>query len=200
MKIQFTNTFFKSLKKLSMQQTWWYKTYEFFRRDLLHFLKNIWYFRKELYNFRSWDYSYNINLFRRSLEKTVYTIEHYGYEVDKSRLKKVEKMKRAIQLMNNVCSDEYVTTAEKELGELRNIDSIWDNKKSTEEEKNHNKKIFKRAKEIESSEWKELCSIIQGQDINEYINKRKNSDPDLSDEMHSFDDWFDGSGIKNWWD
>ena len=77
MKVTFADSFWKSLKRLSRQQTWWYKTYEFFRRDLPYFLENIWYFRKELYAFRSWDYSFNLDLFRRSLEKTVHTIEHY---------------------------------------------------------------------------------------------------------------------------
>ncbi len=76
--------------------------------------ENIWFFRKELYAFRSWDYSYNLDLFRRSLEKTVDTIEHYGHEVEESRMKKVEKMKRTIQLIKNVRSDEYVRNAEKE--------------------------------------------------------------------------------------
>ena len=63
MKIEFADSFWKSLKTLSRHETWWYKTYEFFRRDLPYFLENIWFFRKELYAFRSWDYSYNLDLF-----------------------------------------------------------------------------------------------------------------------------------------
>jgi hypothetical protein len=200
MKIQFTDTFFKSLKKLSARQTWFYKAFDFFRDDMPNFFKNIWYFRKELYAFRSWDYSYNLDLFRRSLEKTVYYVEHKGYEIDESRLKKVEKMKRAIELMKNALNDNYIAIAQKELGELRNMDSIWTNKESTEEEIIHNKKVFERERELENAEWKELWSIIQGQDINEIKNKHKNDNPDLVDEMHSFNDWFDGSGMKNWWD
>ena len=97
MKVEFAESFWKSLKTLSRHQTWWYKTYEFFRRDLPYFLENIWFFRKELYAFRSWDYSFNLDLFRRSLEKTVDTIENHGNEVDESRLKKVEKMNHLIQ-------------------------------------------------------------------------------------------------------
>ena len=34
MKVEFADTFWKSLKRLSRHETWWYKTYEFFRRDL----------------------------------------------------------------------------------------------------------------------------------------------------------------------
>ena len=165
MKIEFADSFWKSLKTLSRQQTWWYKTYEFFRRDLPYFLENIWFFRKELYAFRSWDYSFNLDLFRRSLEKTVDTIEHHGHEVEESRMKKVEKMKRTIQLIKNVRSDEYVRNAEKELGKIKNSDWLWTDKEDTDEERIHNKKVFERAREIEDSEWKELWLIVHGQDI-----------------------------------
>jgi biotin operon repressor len=168
MKIEFTDSFWKSLKTLSRHQTWWYKTYEFFRRDLPYFLENIWFFRKELYKFRSWDYSYNLEMFRRSLEKTVNTIEFHGNEIDTSRLKKVEKIKRSIQLLNNIRTDDYINQAENELGKIKNSDWLWTDKEDTEEEKTHNRKVFDRAREIEDSEWKELWSIIHGQDLKEY--------------------------------
>ena len=153
MKIEFADSFWKSLKTLSRHQTWWYKIYEFFRRDLPYFLENIWFFRKELYKFRSWDYSYNLEMFRRSLEKTVNTIEFHGHEIDKSRIKKVEKINRTIQLINNIRSDEYVNQAETELGKIKNSDWLWTDKEDTEEEKIHNRKVFDRAREIEDSEW-----------------------------------------------
>ena len=47
MEVQFTDTFFKSLKTLSRHQTWWYKTYELFRYKIPYFFENVWYFRKE---------------------------------------------------------------------------------------------------------------------------------------------------------
>jgi hypothetical protein len=200
MEVKFADSFWKSLKTLSRHQTWWYKTYEFFRRDLPYFLENIWFFRKELYAFRSWDYSFNLDLFRRSLEKTVDTIEHYGHEVDESRMKKVGKIKRAIQLLKNVRSDEYTNRAEKELGELKNSDWLWNGREDTEEEKNHNRNVFKRAREIEDSEWKELWSIIHGQDIKEYSEIYNSKTDEEKEEGDIWNDWFDGSGIKGWWD
>jgi hypothetical protein len=201
MKVEFADSFWKSLKTFSRHQTWWYKTYNFFRRDLPFFFENIWFFRKELWAFRSWDYSFNLELFRRSLEKTVHTIEFYGHEVDESRLKKVEKMKRAILLLNIVRNDEYLNISQKELGELKNTDWLWNDREDTEEEKTHNRKVFERAREIEESEWKELWSIIQGQDVKQYLSKsQKIKDSEPQDEMHDYNDWYDGSGIKNWWD
>jgi len=200
MEIKFADSFWKSLKTLSRHQTWWYKTYEFFRRDLPYFLENIWFFRKELWAFRSWDYSYNLDLFRRSLEKTVHTIEFHGQEVDESRLKKVEKMKRAIQLIKNVRSDEYVKIAEKELGELKNSDWLWDDREDTDEERIHNKKVFERAREIEDSEWNKLWSIIQGQNVKEYSEIYNSKTDEEKKEGDIWNNWFDGSGMKSWWD
>ena len=40
------------------------------RNPLLMFLKNVWLFRRELWNFRTFDYKYNLDLFCRSLEHT----------------------------------------------------------------------------------------------------------------------------------
>ena len=200
MKVVIADSFWKSLKRLSRHQTWWYKTYEFFRRDLPYFLENIWFFRKELYAFRSWDYSFNLDLFRRSLEKTVHTIEHYGHEVDESRMKKVEKMKQAIQLLKNVRSDQYTKRAEEELGELKNSDWLWNGREDTQEEKNHNRNVFKRAREIEDLEWKELWSIIHGQDMKEYSEIYNSKTDEEKEEGGVWNDWFDGSGLKGWWD
>ena len=200
MKVEFADSFWKSLKTLSRHHTWWYKTYEFFRRDLPYFLENIWFFRKDLFAFRSWDYSCNLDLFRRSLEKTVDTIENHGNEVDESRLKKVEKMKRTIQLIKNVRSDDYVKESEKELGKIKNSDWLWTDREDTEEERDHNKKVFKRAREIEDFEWKELWSIIHGQDMNEFRKIYDSKTDEEKKEESVWNDWFDGSGMKSWWD
>jgi len=220
MNIKFADSFGESIKRLIRHQTWWYKTYEFFRRDLPYFLENIWFFRKELYQFRSWDYGYNLMMFRRSLEKTVNTIEFYGNEIEESRMKKVEKMKRVIELLNHVRSDSYIEMAEKELGEIKHYDwefeetnETTDNSlgkkneklyrlidKETDEEKEHNRKVYNRVREIEDQEWKELWKILEGQDNEEY---RKLYEAQTDEEKHKRDlwyDWFDGSGMKHWWD
>jgi len=198
MEIKFADSFWKSLKTLSRHQTWWYKTYNFFRRDLPYFLENIWFFRKQLWSFRSWDYSYNLQILGRSLEKTVNTIEH-GYEVDKTRLKKVEKMKRVIHLINRIKTENYIDQAELELGELKNVGWFGETE-DTPEEREHNKRVFDRSSEIERLEWNELWTILRGQDLQEY---KKICESKSLEEMHKNDvwgDWFDGSGINTWWD
>jgi len=126
-------------------------------------------------------------------------IEKDGIEVDESRLKKVVAMKRAIQLIQNYNNDSYIEMAESELGEI--IHYPWEFEgvegkngvsrlvdKETDKEKEHNSKVFKRAREIEESEWVELYEILKGQDYSKF-NKEE--------------DWykqFDGSGMRGWWD
>ena len=109
-------------------------------------------------------------------------------------------MKRAIQLIKNVRDDNYVTEAEKELGKMLNTDWFWTDKEDTEEEAAHNKKVFERAREIEDSEWKELWTIIHGQDMKEYSKIYNSKTEKEKKDGGVWESWFDGSGIKGWWD
>jgi hypothetical protein len=174
------------------------------------FFNNLWFFRKQLWEFRSWDYSFNLQFFGRTLEKTVNTIEYYGYEVDVTRLKKVEKMKRVIQLINNIRTDSYIEMAEKKLGEIKHIDWDFEPAKDnpelyqlvdnhTKEEADHNRKVYKLSDEIEAQEWEELFSILKGQDMEEYRNLF-NSLTDNDKKGNLWLEWYDGSGMKHWWD
>ena len=210
MEIKFADSFHKSLKRLIWHQHPIYKFYEFFRYNLPKFLGNLWFFRKQLWQFRSWDYSFNLQIFARSLEKTVETIEFHGFEVDTTRLKKVEKMKRVIQLIHNVRTDSYIEMAEKELGELKhfdwNFEPVQDNPDlyqlidtNNKEENEHNKKVYKLADEIEAQEWTELFTILKGQDMEEY-KKLYNSLTDNEKKGNLWLEWYDGSGMKHWWD
>ena len=214
MNIQFSDGFFDSIKRLNRHQTWWYRTYETVRYDIPRFFKNVWKFRKEMYDFHAWDYGYNLDLFKRSLELTADYLEKDGIEVDSSRLKKVAKIRRAVELLGNVRGNSYIEKAEEELGDLFltdwNFEEVIDSTESvrlieseTPEQKAHNGKVFARANEIEEKEWNELWQIIKGQDHQEYsgkYQKLKESGVLPEDEMHAYDDWFDGSGIKGWWD
>jgi hypothetical protein len=113
MKVVFADSFFESLERMRRHQTWWYKTYEFFRYNLPYFFRNIWSFRRELYRFRSWDYQFNQDLFSRSLELAADGMEKYGREVDETRLKKVAMMRRAAALLRNR-EDEIYEIVDKE--------------------------------------------------------------------------------------
>lgn len=199
MKIEIENSFGESIKTLIRHNTWWYKTYELFRYDLPRFFKNIWRFRKALWNHYWFDHHGTLMFLETGLSHISDNVEKYGNEIDESRLKKIDAMRRTVQIIQNYNNDSYIEMAEKELGEIvlrdwefepvpdrPNLSRLVDNE--TEEERAHNKKIYERASEIEEQEWNELFELLKGQDY-------KNFNKEI--------DWykqFNGSGIKNWWD
>lgn len=218
MKVNITDTFTKSLKKLINHQSWWYKIYSFFRWDLWAFLSNIWKFRKELWEFRWWDYHFTLQMMRRSfaiMEKGM----HNGLEVRESRDKKIKQMQRLIELLDNNIEDRYIELAEKELGyklicrdfEFEEIDKTDTSDRKlyqlvddeTEEEKKLNKTIFDKIREIEEAQWKEIWKILEGQDIGDYSNQaliliQENEVKPKKEK--DWDSWFDGTGLRGWWD
>jgi hypothetical protein len=199
MKVEFADTFSKSLKKLIMKETWWYKTYEFFRYDIWRFLSNIWRFRRGLWNHHWWDHHGMLMFTEDALIHMSDKLEKDGLEIDEPRLKKVMAMRRAIKLIQNYNNDSYIEMAESELGKV--IHHSWEFEdvedkpgvsrlidKETEEEKEHNRKVFKRSHEIAESEWNELFEIIKGQNYSDF------------DKNEDWNKQFDGSGLRGWWD
>lgn len=192
MKVEFTDTFFKSLKRLSMQQTWWYKTYQTIRYDIPHFIKNIYRFRKELYSHNWWDYRYTLNMLERSLTIMEAGLSTKGWEVSETREPKVKAIRRALELLKNNREDNYTDRAEEELGELRLSDWVFEESEDgghvladteTKQDKAHNRRVFKRAVAIEKAEWNELWSLIKG---TKYSNK--------------YGPEYDGTDMRSWWD
>ena len=188
MEITFADSFFDSLKKLARHNSWWYKTYSFLRYDIFRFFKNIILFRKELYGFYPWDSSCNLNLFKKSLEITADNLEKYGYEIEISRNKKVKSIKRVIELLDHSINEDFIDQAEKELGYEIVLSDIFSSKadKRTPEEKENCDKIYKLSDEIQKQQWEELWSIIKG-----------NYDFKIGDD---WDEKFNGSDIRGWWD
>jgi hypothetical protein len=122
----------------------------------------------------------------------VVKLEKDGIEEDGSRMKKVIKIKRALELLKHKLDDDYVDRAELELGELsykpirfepvegkEGLFSLVDD--DTADEKRHAKKVFKRARVIEETEWKELWDIFKGKKFTTIEN-------------------YDGSDMRGWWD
>ena len=199
METKFADSFGDSIKRLIRHNTWWYKTYELFRYDLPRFFKNVWMFRKALWSHYWFDHHGTLMFLETGLTHISNTVEKYGNEVDESRLKKVDAMRRVIQLIQNYNNDSYIDMAEKELGNLIlhdwEFEPVPDNPeysqivdKDTPEEKEHNSKVFARAREIEEQEWDELFVILKGQDYTKF-------DKDID-----WDKQFDGSGLRGWWD
>jgi hypothetical protein len=194
MGVQLKDTFFESVEKLVWYDTKLWKVWEFIRRGLPNFFKNIWRFRKELYNHQWWDYHFTLEMLYRSLTIMVNKLELEGIEEDESRMKKVSKIYRALELIKHKLDNDYVNRAEMELGEISykpirfepvegsdGLFSLEDD--DTPEEKKHIAKVFKRAKEIEEVEWKELWEIFKGTKFSKKFG------------------WaYDGSDMRGWWD
>lgn len=207
MKLEFKDTFFESVEKLVWYDSKLWKVWEFFKRGLPTFFKNIWRFRKELYNHQWWDYRYTLEMLHRSLVIMEKEISVKGIEEDVSRNKKVAKMQRAIQLIENRLNDNYVEQAEKELGEIIHRDWEFEPNESgtytlkdneTKEEKEHNGKVFRLAQTIDDREWRELWNIFKGQSTIDFKKYKKTLSKE--EQATAWDSWFNGSDMRGWWD
>jgi hypothetical protein len=189
MQVRLQDSFFKSLKRLKWHSSPTYRFYSLFRYRLPGFIKNVWRFRRELWQHRWWDYSFTLMMLKRSLEIQEKGMRLKGVEESRSLEKRLVKMRRAIELINNRLEDNYIQRIENEYGELvsaSNFEETEDGSymlvdNETEEEKKHTKMIFDKAHRLEQKEWKELWEIIHGKKYKHYK------------------DW-DGSDLRGWWD
>lgn len=190
MNVQFQDSFFKSVKKLSWYQNPIYRIYRVLKNDLPQFIKNVWRFRSELWQHQWWDYTFTLMILKRSIEIQEQGMRLKGGESKDSLNKKLERMKRVIELLNNKINSSYIERTEEKYGKLYMKEWKFEETESgsyalidedTEEEKKHNRMIFDKAHRLELSEWKEIWEIIEGKKYKEYK------------------DW-DGSGLHAWWD
>jgi hypothetical protein len=207
MKVEFKQTFFESVKDLIWHETKLWKVWAFIVRGIPTFIGNVWKFRKELYSHQWWDYRYTLEMLHRSLVIMEKELSVKGIENWPSREKKVLKIRRAIQLLDNRLSDNFIEQAEKELGELHlnpmefeptdeGTYRLIDN--DTKEEREHNSKVFKLASTIDDREWRELWNIFKGQSILDYKKHLKTLPKE--EQETAWDSWFNGSDMRGWWD
>ncbi len=203
MEIIFTESFKRSLKRFTWQQTRIYKTYEYCRYELPNFFRNVWYFRRELTKFFWWDYTGMLMLMKRSLETMSSNLETKGNEIDETRLRKVQKMRRAAELLNNIINENFVEQAQNILN--KNLSISWetspDNPKlvvltETENARLDNISIIELSAKIEEQQMEELLSIFKGPDMSEF---KKLSEKNPED-RNLWTKFYDGTGFKHWWD
>lgn len=192
MDVQITDSFTKSLKRLMWHESKVYKVYALFRYDIAHFLKNIWRFRKELWSYDWWDYRFTLNMLECSLTIMEKGMSEKGIEISETREPKVKKMQRALELLKNNREDNFIERAEKELGELKLSDWQFELLESgnhrliddeNESDKEHNLKIYQRARQIENDEWNEMWEIFKGTKYSKKYGKK-----------------YDGTDMRAWWD
>ena len=197
MEVKFADSFWESLDRMVKRERWYWKTWDFLRYDITKGVKNIIFFWKVIWNFRPWDHTYNLRILSKSLEPLRDSIIK-GREVDVPRLKKVAKIERAIEILNNITEDKYTDIAEAQLGYEVNSEFIFrDNE--PEEIKEANTKIYDLSREIENKEWKELWPIFQGQEHSHYVMLLDKMTPEEKKEEDVWGNWYDGSGMGHWW-
>jgi len=163
----------------------------------INFIKNIWLFRKALTDFHWWDYSGLIQFMNIGLNEMASGIENKSGETHTTKSKKIIKMRRACEILQNHIDDNYITMAQNILGNVCECeykfvpledrpDSYSYEDNLTEEQRKSNHEVFLKSRELEVKEWEEFCEIIKGQGG---FSKEDN-----------YEEKFDGSGLKNWWD
>ncbi len=184
MKIEFADSFWRSLREMESLDRPIEKARRFFSRVLPRFFANVWRFRRELASHEWWDYAHTLGMMRRSLVIVRDGLEARGSEVPETRLPKVAKITRAIEILDNFLLTRHLEMAESALGPIHPglIEGTI-----TEEESAHNSRVYDLARELEEGEWKELFRILEGQDPDGYPSK-------------PWSDWYDGSGMRGWWD
>lgn len=204
MKVEFKDSFFESVEKVIWYDTKLWKVWDTITRGIPRFITNVYKFRKELYDHAWWDYRYTLEMLHRSLV-IMESKMHDGMEIRETRDKKVVKMQRAIQLLKSKIDDDYTDRAQKVLGEINfrpfEFEEMEDGNykmidNDTVPEKKHMTKVFAYARKLEEAEWKELWKIFEGQDYKDY----KKLTPKEMQDMSVWNDWFDGSDMRGWWD
>jgi hypothetical protein len=144
---------------------------------------------------------------------------HNGLEVRQNRDKKIQKMQRLMELLDNKIDDKYIELAEKELGyelvmkgfNFEEIDKTDGNGEKlyqmvdneTDEEKELNRKIYDKARELEEAQWAEIWEILKGKnygDGSEQLLDIMQKKTATDNKEKDWNDWFDGSGLRGWWD
>ena len=125
MKIQLADSFFESLNKLANRERWYWKTWDFVRYDAPRFLRNLWLFRKDLYNYRWYSGHHAILPFMETaITDIAKNVDIRGNEIRSTAEKKVQKMRRAAEILNHFRNDSFIEIAESELGEIVNLDRV----------------------------------------------------------------------------
>ena len=198
MKVEFAPSFFKSFKRMINRQRWYWKIWDFFRYDLPKGIKNLVYFFPKVWKFRGYDYHFQLEMLKHSLVPLHKYILN-GMEVDGPRLKKAAKILRAIEILDNITEDKYTDLAEEKLGYEINLDYFLMDE--PEDVTLANRKIFNLSNDIQEKEWKELWKILKGQEHSHYVMRLDKAKAEgKAKGSNVWDTWFDGTGMRGWWD
>jgi hypothetical protein len=210
MKLKYEDSMLEKIVDIIYYDTKLWKVKDALIIGIPNFFKNIWRFRKELYQHQWWDYHFTLQMLYRSLSIMVVRLEKDGIEIDSHRLKKVNAIKRALAILKSEIDGDYIERAELKYGEIstrpfgfepiENSTSYRMVDNDTPAEKKHRNKVYAYANKLEEDEWKELWKIFEGQNIKQYSKLLKSKTKEEQKHSDVWGEWFDGSGMKGWWD
>lgn len=120
-----------------------------------------------VWEYREFDSAYSLEILKVSLEGHLNALTNDSNEVDEYRLPKVERLTRALELLNNKLKDDYAERCGYDydyeikfepLKDRPDLFEMVDTK--TEAQDINNSKAMKKASKLEKAEWKEFISII----------------------------------------
>lgn len=180
MKVNAADTFFKSLKKIINSEKWWH--WRFWRTKYYELKDAIWALRKYfkvVTKMVPWDYHSMMVMMAHQAKILSYYLENYGIEVDETRIPKVKKLKRFVELLDNYLADNdaentyaercgynfnaedinWVPSKDKKGNELYEMKSI--KKKGYEHVNNY--EAIRKGHELEEKEWNEMMDILKNE-------------------------------------
>jgi len=210
MKLKYKDSILEKIVNTVYYDSKLWRVWEAIRYDIPAFFKNVWVFRKELYSHRWWDYHFTLQMLYRSLSIMAIKLEKDGMEIDSHRLKKVKAINRVLELLKSKIDDDYIERAELKYGELSNRPLGWEPIENstlfrmldndTPAEKKHRNKVYAYANKLKEDEWKELWKIFEGQDTKQFSKLLKSKTKEEQRNNDVWGEWFDGSGMRGWWD
>ena len=195
MKIQITDEFIKSLKRLNSRMKLHWRIFDWFRYELPNGIKNIFYFWRTTWSHTQYDYSSSLRLFAKSLELLADSIKSSN-EIESSRLKKVARIEELIQIIDRICEDDYIELAEDQLGIEVSTEYLFNDDEPAEVTE-QNRIIFDQSSELADQDIVRFCEIIKGQDKSVFEFNHEGLTYEEIENLYF--EKFDGTGIKGWW-
>lgn len=189
---------------------WWYDTKWYFR--------NLKTFQPVLKSWRSFDYHYQIDLFKFGIEQLAKAKKYYGNEVEEDCNKKIEAMNALVAEIDRDYEEDvrqrlnYSYKSSKGKVTEYADGSVCFHGDDSKEHKKESERYYKEIAKERKLHYQKIFDLILGQDIDKIakeVQKRLDAIENIPEkntkEYHElyhkiwYEVW-DGSGIEGWWD
>ena len=168
MEVKATDSFFKSLKKITDSTKWWTFWYWV---DVYYNVKRaisaLWKYFPIVIKMVPWDYSSVLEMMQFQIKVLADYIEKNGIEVRENSLPKVQKMRRFVELAQNHSDDNYAERCGYiytgfDFEETDDHPGCYKMvEKGSKEEQETNIRAIKAAHKLEEKEWNEMIDLLK---------------------------------------